>query len=198
MRVPRALSGLECLESLASGVSNFPFCCCHKHCDQKQVRRGKDLFGWQVTIHHWGRPRQEFQARTWKQEQRSRDHGGNATYWSAPSDFLSSLSNTAQAHLPRDDNTHSWLDPPMAIRNEEMLHRHGHMPFWSGGFFSYDFLFPDDSRFVSSREMTLTTASKKVKSVENRCIEGDSCAEYRQWGSVQTAIQGHWKQFYGN
>lgn len=152
------------------------------------------------TIHHWERPKQEFQAGTWKQEEMQEEEMVLAG--PVPSDFFSFLSHTAQAHLPRDDNTHSWLDPPMAIRNEEMLHRPGHMPFWSGGFFRCDFLFPDDSRFVSSREMKLTMAGKKgrfkVRLVENRCIEGDSCGEYRQWGSVRTAVQSYWKQFYGN
>ena len=31
--------------------------------------------------------------------------------------LLSSLSYTAQAHLPRDGTTHSWLGPPSSILN---------------------------------------------------------------------------------
>lgn len=56
-----------------------------------------------VTAHdNVGKPRQELKQRPWR----------DTAHWLAPSGLLSSLSYTAQVHLPRRGNANSRLDLP--------------------------------------------------------------------------------------
>lgn len=46
----------------------------HKDHDQEQLEGGKDIFvlRFLIPVGHWGKPRQELRAKTWKQEPKQR------------------------------------------------------------------------------------------------------------------------------
>lgn len=68
-------------------------------------------FSLQVAVHYQGRPRQELEVGTWKQEVKQ-SAWRNAAFWLASVFRRSYPSYTAQTDLPRDGTTHSSLGFP--------------------------------------------------------------------------------------
>lgn len=52
----------SCQAQVCPSLPQFGFCCCDKHCVQKQLGKQRLHFNFQLLDHHWGEPRQEFGA----------------------------------------------------------------------------------------------------------------------------------------
>lgn len=55
--------------------------------------------------------------------------------------------------------TLSGLGPPISLINQKMPNRHSHLPNWWRGFFSWGFLFPDDSFASTWQKLTGTNCN---------------------------------------
>ena len=90
-------------------ISQFAFCCCNKHHDQKQL--GMKGFILSYSLQLIMKTRQGLKAGTWRQKLTRRGHGGTL----APHGLLSLLSCRTQHHLPKNGSAHSGPDPRTSI-----------------------------------------------------------------------------------
>lgn len=110
--------------------------CCDKHYDQ-QLGKEKVYFILQVTIHHWGEPRQGCKAVAWRQELDQRPWWG-AAYWLDPFLYL--------PEPPAMGKPQGKLNPPTAVINQENISTDLSPGHFNGGIISTE---------ISSSQVTL-------------------------------------------
>lgn len=118
----------------------------------KQLGQESVSFIFKVVISHWGKPRQELRAGSWRLELKGR----NNAHWLLLRLTFSYLFYTAQAHLHRGSTFHSELSPPTPISIQKNAPTDMLTSKFDGDNSSLRSFFPVDSRFC--QQLKLTTA----------------------------------------